>query len=258
MSTERIAIIIPWYNKIVYAKKTLDSIRAQTSKEWHCVIHDDASSDGVRDFLIKELNGDPRFTLILSNGPRGIIQGFHRCMAIAHQLGIDIVGMMDCDDALHPTAVDEVLKFYAQPPYKEFVYTQFFFCDPNLVCTQGSGFSGAVLDGKSLLESGRVGHWKTFRLSAYERMTYPMSADYDFASDREIGFRLEEVTRPWFLDKMLYYWRGWAEGSITQLQPLRAITSIHANNTGLDAIQRRKEWPSNWVELRDAALKSLS
>ena len=252
--TEQIAIIIPWYNKLQYAQATLDSIRSQISNDWHCIIHDDASHDGARDFLLKETRSDPRFTLILNNGPRGIIQGFHRCMTLAGQMGFDIVGMMDCDDTLHPTAVDEVLKFYSEPPYKEFVYTQFFFCDHNLVCTQGPGFSATVKDGNSFFDGGCIGHWKTFGLSAYERLPHPMNPAFDHASDKELAFRLEEVTKPWFLNKMLYYWRGWAVGSITNDPHLRSITSGNAHHSEQSARARRSNWPSNWVQLRDAAM----
>lgn len=56
-----VSIIIPTYNRAYLISATLDSILAQTYKNWECIIIDDSSTDNTAAVLQKFLDSDSRF-----------------------------------------------------------------------------------------------------------------------------------------------------------------------------------------------------
>jgi glycosyltransferase involved in cell wall biosynthesis len=56
-----ISIIIPAYNRADLIAETLDSILAQTYKNWECIIVDDGSSDDTQQIVEEYASRDPRF-----------------------------------------------------------------------------------------------------------------------------------------------------------------------------------------------------
>ena len=49
----KVSICIPTYNRKDYLKETLDSIFAQTYKDYEVVVIDDGSTDGTKDMIDK-------------------------------------------------------------------------------------------------------------------------------------------------------------------------------------------------------------
>ena len=47
----KLSIIIPTYNRGSIIRSTLDSIKAQTYKEWECVVVDDQSTDNTHEVI---------------------------------------------------------------------------------------------------------------------------------------------------------------------------------------------------------------
>lgn len=65
MSDQReITILMATYNGEAYVREQLDSILAQTHKNWKLVIRDDRSSDGTLSILLQYLKSDERISLI--------------------------------------------------------------------------------------------------------------------------------------------------------------------------------------------------
>lgn len=58
---ELISIIIPTYNRSHLIRETLDSILAQTHKNWECIVVDDGSTDETEDVLNEYVKKDNRF-----------------------------------------------------------------------------------------------------------------------------------------------------------------------------------------------------
>jgi glycosyltransferase involved in cell wall biosynthesis len=78
-------------------RRQLDSIRAQTYRNWVCVISDDCSSPERFAAVRDAVDGDPRF--VLSRSPRrlGFYHNFERALALAPPAA-EYVGMADQDD----------------------------------------------------------------------------------------------------------------------------------------------------------------
>ena len=59
-----ISILIPMRNEERNVKRIISSIKGLTYSNLECVILDDQSTDQTRTQLLKEIHGDPRFTII--------------------------------------------------------------------------------------------------------------------------------------------------------------------------------------------------
>lgn len=68
-------------------QETLDSLSAQTLREWQCIAIDDGSSDATAAILWAHANHDPRFTVI-SRPNRGLIATLNEAIALARRPGL--------------------------------------------------------------------------------------------------------------------------------------------------------------------------
>jgi glycosyltransferase involved in cell wall biosynthesis len=107
-----ISIIIPCYNGEAFVKEAIDSVKAQTSDKWECVIVDDGSTDESGSIIDNETDGDKRFIV------RHIENGG---VANARNVGILVASgkyilPLDADDKLRPQAIERFFEFwYAHP-----------------------------------------------------------------------------------------------------------------------------------------------
>ena len=86
----------------------LDSIRAQTHRNWVCVISDDCSSPERLAALRSAVAGDPRFVVSPSARRLGFYRNFERALALA-PAGADYVALADQDDRWHPDKLERLI-----------------------------------------------------------------------------------------------------------------------------------------------------
>lgn len=124
----RFSVIVPLYNKAPYVWKALESIYAQTYKDFECIVVDDGSTDGsldvVRDFIPNDrmsranaLNepltlNDNRFK-IKSQANAGVAAA--RNNGIAKSRG-EYVCFLDADDWWEPKMLEEMDKLIKEYP----------------------------------------------------------------------------------------------------------------------------------------------
>jgi hypothetical protein len=89
-------------------RRQLDSIRAQTHRNWVCVISDDCSSPERFAAIREAVDGDPRFGV--SRSPRRLhfYHNFERALALAPAAAA-YVAMADQDDFWHPDKLETLL-----------------------------------------------------------------------------------------------------------------------------------------------------
>lgn len=190
------------YNNGKYIGDCIASLHAQTNPHWHALIADDHSTD---DSLarIQPLLGDK--VHLLTNRQN---MGYTRTlMRLLEHTTTDIVGILDPDDALYPNATETILQTYAQQPTVGFVYSNYSFYNADLTRNTGLGFSRPIPPTQTSLTDGFVGHLKTFR-----RSVYAQTAGWDptmlYAEDRDLVYKMEEVTALAFVDQALYCYRN--------------------------------------------------
>ena len=88
--------------------RQLDSIRAQTHRNWACLISDDCSNPQRFAALERAVGDDPRFVVDRSPRRLGFYRNFERALAMA-PLDAEYVAMADQDDDWHPDKLEVLL-----------------------------------------------------------------------------------------------------------------------------------------------------
>lgn len=86
----------------------IDSIRAQSYPDWHCLVVDDASSDAGRARLRATLAGDPRFTLVEHRRNLGFYGNFERALLRVPPTA-RYVALSDQDDLWFPDKLERLV-----------------------------------------------------------------------------------------------------------------------------------------------------
>jgi len=109
VAQQRVAICMATYNPPgALFRAQIESIRAQTHRNWICFISDDRSSDEVFARLLREIDGDQRFVVSRSPRRRGFFNNFERALTMA-PADADFVAMADQDDRWYPEKLETLL-----------------------------------------------------------------------------------------------------------------------------------------------------
>jgi glycosyltransferase involved in cell wall biosynthesis len=194
--------LIPNFNKGKYLEECIRSVLNQTTDEWQCIIVDDGSTDGSRHFFTTSpLMNDPRIHVHYNLENLGNAKTLNKLVDLART---DIVGILDSDDVLEPKCIEKLLLAYRES-YKGFVYTNFWYCDSNLK-KENKGSCARLPEGGTALEHDCVSAFRTFRVVEY-RKTGGVDETLKSAVDKDMIYRLEEVTELHFIDEPLYLYR---------------------------------------------------
>jgi len=227
-----ITYLVANYNNSQYIRDCIASLHAQTSPHWLCLIADDKSTDDSL-AVIRTLLA-PKVKLIENEKNVGYIKTL---IKLIEQAPTDIVGILDPDDALEPEATACVLAAYQAHPESGFVYTTHHFYREDWTRTAATGLSSVISAGGTSLMHGYVGHLKTFRRTAYAK-TAGLDPSILFAEDRDLVYKLEEVTPFTFIDQPLYKYRQ-VPNSVTNSLEKRQIGIRNHRLAYQNALQRR-------------------
>ncbi len=112
----RYSVIMPLYNKAPYVKKALDSIVAQTYKDWELIIVDDGSTDNslevVKEFVMQYRDSNIKFQ-ILQQANSGVAAARNNGVVASHG---EFLCFLDADDWWEPTFIEEMDKLIAEYP----------------------------------------------------------------------------------------------------------------------------------------------
>lgn len=99
---------MPVYNSLNFLKETIESVKAQTHKNWELIIIDDNSTDGSRNYLIKNYKSEKKIKIFLNKKNYG--PGYSRNKAIQKSSG-NFLAFLDSDDLWTKTKLLDQLKF---------------------------------------------------------------------------------------------------------------------------------------------------
>lgn len=105
----RASVIIPVFNRAKLLRECLDSVAAQSVKEWECIVVDDGSSDDSPAVAAAYAARDERFRAL---SRPALVKGASACRN--HGLAASTapyVMFLDSDDLLHPECLERRLKF---------------------------------------------------------------------------------------------------------------------------------------------------
>lgn len=120
--TNTISIIIPLFNRKNLIKETVDSILAQSSNNFECIIIDDHSTDDSLEVVREYTKEDDRF---LVKKRKSILKGASVCRNEGIDLATgDFIMFLDSDDLLDPECVAHRFSLVHQKLNKDFYVFQ--------------------------------------------------------------------------------------------------------------------------------------
>lgn len=197
---EKITYLIANFNNGCYIGDCLASLAAQTDPNWRCLIADDHSNDDSLE-RIRDLLND-KITLLVNDVNLGYIGTLKKLIEHAET---DIVAILDPDDALAPEATAMLLNAFRTHPETGFVYSKYATYDAELQTPTGE-YGDWIPAHRTSLEDSHIGAIRCFRRSVY-RQTAGLDERMRYAEDRDLVYKLEEVTAPVYIDRVLYRYR---------------------------------------------------
>ena len=116
--TPVVSVIVPCYNHGEFLADALDSVRAQSWRDWECIVVDDGSTDDTRNVATAFLETDARFKYIHQSN-----QG----LSAARNAGISVckgsyVQFLDSDDMLQERKLEAQITYLQKHPEIDIVY----------------------------------------------------------------------------------------------------------------------------------------
>lgn len=94
----KVSVVTTLYNQGKYLKDAIDSLDAQTLKDWECIIVDDGSSDDSLEIALRLVGDDKRFKVVTKENS-GVAGARNFGIALANG---EYLAYLDSDDYLYP------------------------------------------------------------------------------------------------------------------------------------------------------------
>jgi glycosyltransferase involved in cell wall biosynthesis len=109
----QVSVIMPAYNVAPYIGAAIDSVIAQTMRDWELLVVDDVSSDGTADIVRAFASKDPRVRLLTTPANGGISVARNHAIRVATG---EFLAILDSDDLWEPGYLEAQLAIFAAHP----------------------------------------------------------------------------------------------------------------------------------------------
>ena len=120
LSEIKVSVIMPCYNGESYLAEAIESVVAQSYKNWELIIWDDASNDSSFAVAKSYSQKFPQIKVYQGTSNQGISEV--RNQAIARSQG-EFIALLDCDDVWEKTKLEKQIKFMIEKN-SHFSYTK--------------------------------------------------------------------------------------------------------------------------------------
>jgi glycosyltransferase involved in cell wall biosynthesis len=162
MQKPTVSILMASYNNVAYIKAAIESVQAQTYKNWELIIVDDFSTDGSFELATVLIKGDERIKLFRQPENYGV----HFTMMKASSLATgELRAHLDSDDMLERYSVDEMVLAFEVNPKIMFIYS-----DIAQIDRKGNVelYSASKTYNKTTLHQHGWRHFGMYRASVFE------------------------------------------------------------------------------------------
>lgn len=216
---ELISIVLPVYNGEKYLKESIDSILAQTYKNWELLIVDDCSTDSSAEIAKEYAEGDERINYYRNENnlrlPRNLNKGFRLAKG-------DYLTWTSDDNRYKPTALEKM--YYA---LKKNQNAQFVFASCRVIDSEGTEVEYIMVDDKRKKEI--IGHNIVGACFMYTRKVYEEVGEYNseftLVEDYDYWQRICAKFNAIVISEILYEYR-WHEGALTSTMRKDAFNSV--------------------------------
>ena len=114
-----VSVIIPAYNCEKYVVEAINSVLAQTYKNWELLVLDDGSKDNTLQVIEEFSKNDSRIKTLPNGKNMGVSATRNRGIELASG---EWIAFLDSDDMWHPLKLEKQLSF-AEENAAEFLFT---------------------------------------------------------------------------------------------------------------------------------------
>ena len=197
----KFSVIMANYNKEEYIREAIESVLNQTFRDWELIIIDDKSTDNSIKIIQKYLI-DERIRLIKNcrniGRPKTLIR-------LVNNIKSDLFGVLDSDDTISTNALSIMYDAHNEHNNCGFIYSQFMYCNERLSPLR-KGYCRKMPIGSTNLRENYSSAFRTFKKEVYFK-TEGFNDELILGEDRDIIYKMEEVTRLFFVDRILYKYR---------------------------------------------------
>ncbi len=147
------SIVIPAHNAAAYIDKALDSVLAQTFKEWECIVVDDFSEDATADIAAAYAAKDARIRLIRNE--TNLKVALTRNRGASEAVG-KYIAFLDSDDIFLPHKLERQLAV-AETTGCPFICSSYSLIDENGASLDKISLCAGHIDLKRLIKSNEIG-----------------------------------------------------------------------------------------------------
>lgn len=223
MASPLVSIAMPILNTERFLPAALDSLLAQTCRDWEALLWDDGSSDSSARIAAAYAARDRRFRLLGDGCNHG--QAAALAATLAQARGA-CLGTLDSDDVLEPQALSSMLAFLQARPALGMGYSQYVEID-EAGATLGPGRRSLT----PYSPAGLLVEFMTFQFRLVRAEAYRAVGGFDpaaaYAEDYDLCLRLSERYPVGHLPQPLYRYRI-RRGSISQSSRLRQVQACFA------------------------------
>lgn len=160
--SNQVGIVVVTYNRLQLLKEVIESLRAQTMKDYDIVIVNNGSTDDTPNWLEKQAD-----IITITQENLGGAGGFHTGMKYVAEHGYEYCWVMDDDVVCNPTALEELIKAYNTVP------------EAGFVCSRVVGINGKPMNTPTALGAYKDGDYTdTFELVNEHQMVRVTTATF--------------------------------------------------------------------------------
>lgn len=233
-SSHALAIVMANYNQSAYLRQAITSVLEQTCADWVLYILDDCSTDDSW-AIINSFLPDPRIRAFQNPVNMGYLLSSQKLIQeLAHE---EWVSILDSDDLLDKNAVASFQQICTNNTNARFFYSQLQHIDSTGQAL-GIRFGKEIPKNSSHLLRPAISHWKIFQKSLFSELS-GYNPTMQHAEDTDFLYRAEEITSPFFIPTVLYYYRR-HPNSITNRSKSRILSGLNKHHAMWQAYNRRQ------------------
>jgi glycosyltransferase involved in cell wall biosynthesis len=194
-----ISVLIANHNNERFIEFAISSVINQSFNDWELIIVDDSSDSSP--YIIKKFLNDSRIKLSESCLRLNLIESRIRTVMLA---SADILVILDGDDMLENNALDIIYKTHLEG--HRFVYSQKTIFNEDM-SKKWPGGNKKIPDGLTNLHADSISHLVSFRKDDYLKTSGYDKIFFWGAEDKDLFYKLEEISQPYFIDIPLYRYR---------------------------------------------------
>ena len=206
------------YNGEKYLQEAIDSVLAQTYKNWELIFWDNQSTDQSA-YILKSYN-DPRLKYFLATEHTDLGSG--RDKAFKYLKG-EFIAMLDADDIWLPKKLEKQVPLFEDPEIGIVISDTFFFNKKTEKALYGKTLplTGSVFE-KLITNYFVSSETIVFRMSTALKLPRAFDTDFNYISEFDLVVRLSRISKLALCPEVLAKWRVHG-GNLTWKYPLTFI-----------------------------------